>query len=108
MKIWDENVRETLISEGARALNDPYDNRIGFYEHLPFDLSVFNIFKRCLSYHNFVCFYKSNLRNKDVPSDYASLLVGPDDWTIKRNDLMQLRSDLDRDILVEIANEDDL
>jgi hypothetical protein len=30
MKIWDENVRETLISEGARALNDPYDNRIGF------------------------------------------------------------------------------
>ena len=108
MKIWDDSVRETLIWDGAKAINDPNDNRIGFYENRTFNLSLFNSFRRCLSYHNFVCFYKSNLRNEYVPPDYASLVGDPDSWTIKRDDLMQLRSDLDRDILVEIADNNDL
>lgn len=113
MKIWDDIVRDTPIWDGAEVLvAGTKDNTIGYYEDKYLNLNMENgitlvPFKRCLSYQNFICFYKSAV--VEQPNDFSSELGNPDGWAIQRNNLMSMRFTLERDILLESAvvdNED--
>ena len=111
MKIWDVNVKDTLIWDEAEVSETgEKDNTIGFYENKYLNLEMKNgitlvPFKRCLSYHNFICFYKSTV--VEQPTDFSSELGNPDRWAMKRIDLMSMRSSLDNDIHRETAEVDE-
>jgi hypothetical protein len=62
-------------------------------------------FKRCLSYQNFICFYRS--REVEQPKNFSSELESPDEWESQRDNLMKMRNTLDKDILSETADSDD-
>ena len=111
LKFWDESVKKEEIWNGAKQLNVENDNLIGFYEGLPLNLRMENgvhlvPFKRCLSYQNFICFFKSKLSTHFVPDDFSSVLGEPNGWKIQRDDFLLMRADLDKDIVSETAEDD--
>lgn len=111
VKVWDESVKTEKIWNGAKQLNVENDNLIGFYEGLPLNLLMENgvqliPFKRCLSYHNFICFYTSKLSTHFLPDDFSSVLSEPNGWKIQRDDYLIMRAGLDRDIVSETAEDD--
>ena len=115
MKTWKESARHTLIWDDAEVSEDSAeiseDNTIGYYENRLLNLTMKNgetldPFKRCLAYQNFICFYTSTLTDLEQPNDFSSELGNPDGWKIKLNDLMAMRSTLDRVILSEAEDAD--
>ena len=109
MKVWNDKVRDVLIWDGAEVSEaGTKDNTIGHYENHLLNLEMRSgvtlfPFKRCLSYQNFICFYKSRVREE--PVDFSSEL-DPNEWAIKRRDLMMMRASLEKDILSESAEVD--
>lgn len=111
MKIWKESAKRTLIWDDATASKGTEDNTIGYYENRFLNLTMHNgktldPFRRCLAYQNFICFYTSTLTDLEQPNDFSSELGNPDGWKIKRNDLMAMRSTLDRVISSEAEDAD--
>ena len=101
MKIWNE----TEVSVAGTN-----DNTIGYYEDRESHLGMINgitllPFKRCLSYQNFICCYRSEI--VDLPNDFSSELGNPDEWATARKDLMLMRFSLQKDIILESAEVDD-
>jgi hypothetical protein len=101
MKIWDEGIKGKLIWENAEVVKTDGDNTIGYYEGKELNLSMsidkcMKPFKRCLSYQNFICFFRSKLSTKETPEDFSSDLGNPDNWKIKRDDFMMMRLALEK------------
>ena len=105
----NDKVRDVLIWDGAEVSEaGTKDNTIGHYENQLLNLEMKSKvklfpFKRCLSYQNFICFYKSPV--SEEPEDFSSQL-DPNEWAIKRRDLMKMRASLEKDILSESAEVD--
>jgi hypothetical protein len=104
LKIWDEEIRNELLYDGATDIDDPGDSTIGYYENRCLNLTmpngnVLSPFKRCLSYQVFMSFASSKLKKCDVPADFASD-IGKD-WNNLRNDLLITRSSLETAIAEE-------
>lgn len=104
LKIWDADVKEKLIWDNARETQVGLgDHKIGHYEGKELDLimpsGTLEPFKRCLSYHEFMCFTKSELSFVDAPEDFSSDIG--DDWSRMRQDLLVMRQSLEKQISEE-------
>jgi hypothetical protein len=109
LKIWDSEVRDSLIFDGAKVFSMEGDNKIGFYENRQLQLIMPNgvklqPFKRCLSYQAFVSFYNTNLLNDAVPSDFGS---DNETWLSKREDMLVMRKSLEKEVVREVEEEEE-
>jgi len=108
LKIWDKEVGNELIYNGAEDENEAGDSTIGYYENRCLKLKLDNgvtlePFKRCLSYQMFVSFASTNLSNDHVPDDFATHIDG--NWSAKREDLLVLRKSLEKVTIEEALKE---
>jgi hypothetical protein len=106
MRVWDFTVRSELIWENATRHAIDGDNTIGHYETHGLQLRLTNDlqldpFKRALCYQEFMCFARSRLPSDQCPRDFSSDIG--EDWIMKRNDLLVIRSSLDKVIENETA-----
>jgi hypothetical protein len=74
---------------------------IGYYEDKFLNFEVESgtklvYFRRCLSYQNYVCFYK--LAGFEQPDNFSIELGNPDGWAIKRNNLISMKFTSEKDL----------
>ena len=108
MKIWDNDVKQELIWDNAtETLDGRGDHKIGYYEGKELELEMhagkLEPFKRCLSYHEFMCFAKSERPLTDAPEDFSSDIG--DMWSQMRGDLLVMRKSLEKNISEETEDE---
>lgn len=65
LKIWDDSVRGESIYKGSMK-------NIGDYEGHPLNLRDHKPFMRCLSYHSYIAYKKSNLLEKEFPQCFGT------------------------------------